>query len=170
MTSLVRLQVVEEEEGGAFLRVGDLAREVGKTVRAMHLYEELGLLKPAARSKGGFRLYREEAVVRVRWIGKLQDMGFSLQQISEILHGWEESKSAPRAMCRVSEIYGEKLKETQDQISRLAALERELVKSLGYLDTCGTCDPVRLISSCCCCDVHEGDEGQPDLVAGLHRH
>ena len=39
------------------LRVGDLARQTGKTVRAIHLYEELGLLAPATRSSGGFRLY-----------------------------------------------------------------------------------------------------------------
>ncbi len=35
------------------MRVGDLARETGKTVRAIHLYEELGLLTPGGRSKGG---------------------------------------------------------------------------------------------------------------------
>ena len=39
------------------IRIGDLARLTGKTVRAIHLYEELGLLKPATRSSGGFRLY-----------------------------------------------------------------------------------------------------------------
>ena len=60
------------------MQVGDLARETGKTVRAIHLYEELGLLTPAARSKGRYRLYGREALVRVRWIGKLQDLGFSL--------------------------------------------------------------------------------------------
>jgi MerR family transcriptional regulator, copper efflux regulator len=169
MGNLVRLQIVDDDSG-AYLQVGDLAREAGKTVRAMHLYEEMGLLKPAARSKGGFRLYRQEAVLRVRWIGKLQEMGFSLHQILEVLRGWEESKSAPDAMGRVREIYAEKLKETQDQIGRLQTLASELGKSLGYLDTCETCDPVRLISSCTCCDVHQNDEVQPELVAGLHRH
>ncbi len=39
------------------LKVGELAKRTGKTVRAVHLYEELGLLAPAVRSKGGFRLY-----------------------------------------------------------------------------------------------------------------
>src|SRR5512138_3267239 len=46
------------------MRVGELAKAVGKTVRAMHLYEELGLLEPRARSEGGFRLYGPEAVDR----------------------------------------------------------------------------------------------------------
>src|SRR6185437_705066 len=63
------------------MQIGDLARETGKTVRAIHLYEELGLLAPAARSKGRFRLYTREALTRIRWIGKLQEMGFSLTDI-----------------------------------------------------------------------------------------
>src|SRR5271165_3706125 len=54
------------------MQIGDLARETGKTVRAIHLYEELGLLTPAARSKGRFRLYGAEALTRIRWIGQLQ--------------------------------------------------------------------------------------------------
>ena len=167
MAELVRLQVIDDEES-SYLRVGDLARDVGKTVRAIHLYEEMGLLKPAARSKGGFRLYRRDASLRVRWIAKLQDMGFSLHQIQEVLRGWEESKSAPDAMGRVRAMYEEKLRETREQIDKLTALHAELSASLRYLGTCGTCDPVRLITACSCCVEHEETESEPDLVAGLH--
>ena len=60
------------------MRVGELAKAVGKTVRAMHLYEELGLLEPRARSDGGFRLYGPEAVDRIHWITKLQAIGFAV--------------------------------------------------------------------------------------------
>src|SRR5262249_278977 len=41
-------------EDAELMQVGDLAKEAGKTVRAIHLYEELNLLKPAARSKGRY--------------------------------------------------------------------------------------------------------------------
>src|SRR3546814_7452299 len=54
----------------SLLKVGDLARRTGKTVRAIHLYEELGLLTPAVRSKGGFRMYSGLAVKRINWIQK----------------------------------------------------------------------------------------------------
>ena len=53
------------------MQIGDLAREAGKTVRAIHLYEELGLLAPAARSKGGYRLYAQEALTRIMPLGRL---------------------------------------------------------------------------------------------------
>src|SRR5579859_6188607 len=81
------------EEGAVdrrqLLQIGDLARETGKTVRAIHLYEELGLLAPAARSKGRFRLYAREASVRIRWIARLQEMGFSLADIQTVVREWE---------------------------------------------------------------------------------
>ena len=48
---------VMEATNPKLLKVGDLARQTGKSVRALHLYEELGLLHPTARSHGGFRLY-----------------------------------------------------------------------------------------------------------------
>ena len=149
--------------------MGDLAKRTGKTVRALHLYEELGLLEPALRSKGGFRLYRFDSVVRVRWITKLQDMGFSLGQIREILREWSESglSSAPRAMHRIREIYESKLVETRDQIARLESLSGELEASLAYLDTCDTCDPGRLVEACPSCDVHDRHDKPPELVAGL---
>src|SRR5262245_25406992 len=44
---------------GELLQVGDLAKLSGKTVRAIHLYEDLGLLRPIDRSKGRFRLFNE---------------------------------------------------------------------------------------------------------------
>ena len=98
-------------------------------------------------------MYGKDATTRVRWIAKLQDMGFSLHQILEVLRGWEESKSAPDAMGRVRAMYEEKLRETREQITKLTALEGELRASLQYLGTCGTCDPVRLITACSCCEV-----------------
>src|SRR5688500_11929798 len=79
----------EKDEDGPLMQVGDLARETKKTVRAIHLYEELDLLKPAARSKGRYRLYGPEALVRIRWIGKLQDLGFSLTDIKMIVRDYE---------------------------------------------------------------------------------
>jgi MerR family transcriptional regulator, copper efflux regulator len=149
------------------LQVGDLAKLCGKSVRAIHLYEELGLLRPHARSKGRYRLFSQDAVVRVRWIGKLQDLGLSLPTIQSVAREWESSASAPNAMAKMREVYREKLASTREQIKRLEALERELAESLKYLETCDGCDPIRLIPACNCCDLHEHGQLAPELVAGF---
>lgn len=150
------------------MQVGDLARVAGKTVRAIHLYEELDLLRPAARSKGRYRLYGPEALVRIRWIGKLQDLGFSLPDIQAIVKDMGSATSAPSAMVKVREVYRAKLEDTRAQIERLRGLEREILSSLDYLETCGSdCEPDRMLPTCQSCDHHAPDREVPDLVAGF---
>ena len=154
----------DDDEG--LLQVGDLAKLCGKTVRAIHLYEELGLVRPHARSKGRYRLFSADAVVRVRWIGKLQDLGLSLSTIQTIVREWEASPSAPFAMAKMRDVYRSKLASTRVQIVRLQALEAELSASLKYLETCDTCDPARLIPACTSCEMHSESQA-PELVAGF---
>jgi MerR family copper efflux transcriptional regulator len=181
--SPIRLRILEDpapvvppvvEDASAhrgLLQVGDLARDTGKTVRAIHLYEELNLLRPVARSKGRYRLYGLDALVRVRWIGKLQEMGFSLADIQTIVRDWEESGLAPRAMVKMRDVYKKKLDETREHLARLKSLEGEIERSLDYLDTCDVCDPSRLLSACQACEHHDCHEEVPELVLGFrHRH
>ncbi len=167
-------KLVEAGERGDLMQVGDLAKETGRTVRAIHLYEELGLLSPAARSKGRYRLYADESLVRIRWIGRLQEMGFSLADIRTLVREWERIESAPGATQRMREVYARKLEETREQKRRLEQLEHEIEASVDYLDTCvAVCDPERLVSACTCCDLHEKHEKQahqipvPELVQGF---
>jgi len=154
------------------MQVGDLARETGKTVRAIHLYEQLELLKPAARSKGRYRLYAPDALVRIRWIGKLQDLGFSLTDIQTIVKDVAQTelgaRPAKKAMERVRAVYEKKLEETREQIQRLSKLENEIKASLEYLDTCESdCEADRLLGTCRSCDHHPREQEVPDLVAGF---
>ncbi len=166
MNEPVRLPLLDSEPTD-LMQVGDLARESGKTVRAIHLYEELDLLKPVGRSKGRYRLYGPDALLRIRWIGKLQDMGFSLSDIQTVVRDWEESGSAPRAMTKMREVYKKRLEHTREQLRRLQTLERDLESSLQYLDTCDVCEPDRLLSTCRACDHHDCSHDVPDLVAGF---
>jgi DNA-binding transcriptional MerR regulator len=150
------------------LKVGDLARAVGKTVRAIHLYEELDLLEPVSRSSGNYRLYTDEAVSRVQWIVRLQDAGLSLAEIQGLLHDWARAPSGTAGMEGIRETFAKKLAETRETIGRMQALEHELEASLAYLDGCKTCAPSHVQTACKRCD-HEGHVASqaPELVAGL---
>jgi MerR family transcriptional regulator, copper efflux regulator len=164
----VPLEGAPVRPASALLRVGDVAKSAGKTVRAIHHYEELGLLSPTGRSKGGYRLYDEGAVTRVRWISKLHELGLSLTQIQEIVSTWESAPSAPRAMAKIRAVYEKKIAETRAQIENLKILEGELSASIAYLDTCDTCDPDELVAACSRCENHDHNEREPELVAGIH--
>jgi DNA-binding transcriptional MerR regulator len=68
------------------LRIQEVAAETGLTTRAIRYYEELGLLEPAARSGGAYRLYDASDLDRLRFIrGLRDDAGFSLAQIRQLL-------------------------------------------------------------------------------------
>ena len=153
----------------SLLKVGELAKRTGKTVRAIHLYEELGLIAPAVRSKGGFRLYHDKAAKRIDWIQKLQELGFSLTEIKAFLRDWEQSDAAPKAMDRVREIFSDKLRETKETVARLQRLVGDLTETLAYMDSCRSCEPTHNQAECGTCGIH-GHGGQaPLLVEGISR-
>jgi MerR family copper efflux transcriptional regulator len=155
----------------ALFQVGELAKLTGKTVRAIHLYEEVGLLKPQDRSKGRFRLFSADSVLRVRWISKLQELGLSLAEIQELARVQEGSGSAQFAATRLREVYRTKLEETRNKLQQLATLEGELEASLAYLETCDqSCVPQVPVDGCHRCRRHRTVTETPDLVAGVRAH
>jgi MerR family copper efflux transcriptional regulator len=150
-----------------YLRVGDLARQTGKSVRAIRLYEEMGLLEPATRSSGGFRLYHPEAVERVRWIDLLNGLGISLHATVEALERWWRSDRGPEAMEDLRALFTTKLEETRENIRRQQELEHELLAGLEYLETCRVCGEPGSVEVCVGCTQDHGVEREPALLAGF---
>jgi DNA-binding transcriptional MerR regulator len=62
-------------------KVGELAKQTGLTVRALHHYDEIGLLSPSQRSQSGYRLYDGDDIARLLQILSLRQVGFSLEEI-----------------------------------------------------------------------------------------
>jgi DNA-binding transcriptional MerR regulator len=151
------------------LQVGDLAKATGKTVRAIHLYEELGLLRAHERSKGRYRLFTSDALLRVRWISKLQSLGLSLSEIQELVREQDGSGSATVAAQKLKEAYVARLAETRRKIGELRELEAELEQSLAYLTACDSaCESQAPVHSCPSCDRHPEREHVPELVTAVH--
>jgi MerR family copper efflux transcriptional regulator len=150
------------------LRIGDLAKRTGKTVRAIHLYEEQGLLQPATRSRGGFRLYEPRTVDRVRWIDLLHGLGFSLHEMRELLQAWWGAEAGTKAMGQLRDLFERKLEETRSAIRQHEQLEQELLTGLAYLQTCRSCaTPTVAVAGCVRCDQDHGMTTEPALVAGF---
>ena len=150
------------------IRIGDLSRLTGKTVRAIHLYEELGLLRPASRTSGGFRLYEASAVERVKWIELFHGMGFSLQEMRELVHAWWDAGLGAEAMDQLRALFKRKLEDARASVIRYQQLEHELADGLSYLEACRVCETsVPTASGCVHCRQDHGMEQEPALVAGL---
>ena len=109
------------------LTVGQVASELGVTVRTLHHYDEIGLLRPSERSLAGYRLYTDADLSRLRQIVGYRRLGFDLDGVASVL----ESDADPLShLRRQREAVGQRISE----LSSLAhALDRAMEAEMnGY--------------------------------------
>lgn len=105
------------------LRVGEVARRTGVSVETVRYYEREGILEPPARRSSGYRAYPAEAVRRVRFVKRAQQLGFSLKAISELLALRHDPKG--RA-CQVKRTAAELVADIDERIATLTRMREAL--------------------------------------------
>jgi MerR family transcriptional regulator, thiopeptide resistance regulator len=107
------------------LKIGDVARASGLTVRTLHHYDEIGLLVPSARSDAGYRLYSDADVRRLYRVLALREMGFPLEEIAATLvrEGEDPRPAVRRHLARIDE-----------QLRLAGQLRARLTRILDVLD------------------------------------
>jgi len=105
-------------------KVGQLARETGLTVRTLHHYDQIGLLKPGGYTASGHRLYDADNVVRLQQIVSLRQLGFGLDDIQSMLTG--DNLSPLDVLNLHLAKLRQQLAEQQSLIQRLEDLQRSL--------------------------------------------
>jgi len=116
------------------LRIQEAAAEVGTTTRAIRYYEEVGLLRPAARSQGSYRLYDAADVERLRFIrGLRDDAGFSLAEIGRLLED-EEARARARERFRATADPAERRALARDTLERTERRIATLREKAGRLE------------------------------------
>lgn len=67
------------------MQIGEVAERTSLSLRTIRYYEEVGLVLPSARSQGGFRLYTEDDVERLRFVRQMKPLEFSLDEMRDLL-------------------------------------------------------------------------------------
>ena len=67
------------------MHIGELAEKTGLSLRTIRHYDEVGLLEPTGRTVGGFRLYTQEDLARLMLIRRMKPLGFTLEEMTELL-------------------------------------------------------------------------------------
>jgi DNA-binding transcriptional MerR regulator len=134
------------------MQIGEFAKQAGVSVRAIRYYEELGLIRPEKRSRGGFRLYGPENHKRLAVINFLKEMGLSLSEIREILLAKKTAGGDRSAIRFLLDIFGEKLKMVEARMESLAAMRNELANALRILSSCEGCRREVLLDALACGD------------------
>jgi DNA-binding transcriptional MerR regulator len=110
----------------ARLQIGDVAAQTGLTVDAIRFCERERLLHTPVRSSGGFRLFSKSDVGDLAFIGNAQELGFSLQEIRELM----ALKNSLHPDCKqVEQLLDHKITTVRAKIAALRNLERELQRA-----------------------------------------
>jgi DNA-binding transcriptional MerR regulator len=123
------------------MKIGELSKEAGVKVGTVRFYERRKLLKSPVRTSSGYRLYSLQDVKVVRGIKQLQELGFTLKEIKELidLHRTatcvSNHESEPRGVQRMIVLTKEKLQVIEKKSRLLRQMHRDVAKMLKNLQT-----------------------------------
>jgi DNA-binding transcriptional MerR regulator len=110
------------------LKVGELARRTGLTVRALHHYDDFGLLHPSGRSDAGYRLYNAADIERLHTIQALRHLGLSLDDIQKAFA--EHGKSLPDVIDRQLEALDQEIEKAKQLRSQLLLIQKRVASGV----------------------------------------
>ncbi|MEY4564527.1 MAG: hypothetical protein RLZZ618_3804 [Pseudomonadota bacterium] len=139
------------------LKIGELAKRVGLTVRTLHHYDRIGLLSPSVRSDGGFRLYGRDDVARLHRIQALKQFGCGLSEVHSLL---DASAGEPLAIVQ------QQLRRLDDEARRIDHLRqrlRDLAKEMASGGAAGIDDWLTVLEMMNMHDKHLSDADRSQL-------
>jgi Cu(I)-responsive transcriptional regulator len=110
------------------LNIGELGRRTGTNVETIRYYERIGILEPPARTAAGYRSYRADDVQRLSFVRRARALGFSLDEIRELLDLAGDKTHACEDVDRIARRH---LDDVEAKIAQLQALRRELRRIIG---------------------------------------
>jgi DNA-binding transcriptional MerR regulator len=126
-----------------------LAAQAAVNPQTLRYYERRGLLSEPVRSPGGYRVYPDAAVQRVRFIRRAQVLGFMLAEVQVLLH---LAEGGPDSCAKVRALATEKIVDLQRRIADLQTLQNGLTRLVA------TCELPRTQRECPI--LHELDQGR----------
>lgn len=106
-----------------YLKIGELAKQTGIAVGTLRYYSDLGLLLPVHRGDNGYRYYSEDASSQVQFIKKAQAIGFTLEEIKQILDVRDRGE---KPCSLVQSLLDNKIEQLEIQIKKMTLFKREL--------------------------------------------
>ena len=108
------------------IKIGDLAKKAGLTVRTLHHYDHIGLLSPSLRSENGYRMYGQDDVIRLQRIQALKQFGCSLEEIKTLLS--TRQVSLTEVIGRQIALLTQQIEKAQELRERLSRLNEQILR------------------------------------------
>jgi MerR family Zn(II)-responsive transcriptional regulator of zntA len=164
LTQLGHIRYTMDSGNGAdnnLMRIGDLAKRAGTTMRTIRYYEERGLIEPARRSKGGFRLYHEEELPRLRLIRSLQVLDVPLAQVKAFFDQRRRGRAAAEIAPALQGVLQEHLRDMERRIAEYRAMQDSVRETIDILNSCRLCSHEPGPDVCPQCPVLAGRASVP---------
>ncbi len=126
------------------VRIGALARQADVATETLRYYERLGLISPVGRSPGNYRLYGAEARHRLNFIRRAQALGFSLEDISELMSLHHRAGAKAGEARRITQ---RRLLEVEDKIADLERMRRGLAELLDQCNGKGSASECPILAA-----------------------
>jgi len=120
----------------AFITIGELSRRTGCKIETVRYYERIGLMPPAPRSAGRYRLYGETEIRRLAFVRRARELGFTLTDVRRLLTLAPGPSDGPCAEAR--ELAAAHLADVRTKIADLRAMERVLADAVDRCTTGNT--------------------------------
>jgi DNA-binding transcriptional MerR regulator len=123
------------------MRIGEVSKQSGVPVGTIRFYERRKLLKPAPRTFSGYRSYASQDIHVIKGIKEIQELGFTLKEIKELLDLHHVSTclankpKAPRGVQRMIILTQDKLRSIEKKIQLLRKMQKDVGRMLGNLRT-----------------------------------
>lgn len=120
-----------------FLQIGEVAERAGLSLRTVRYYEEQGLVTPAKRSEGGFRLYTEEQVERLLLVKQMKPLDFTVEQMRELLAARDALAADPadggarEAVARYADDVAARVVKLRDRLANAERFAADLAEQAG---------------------------------------
>ena len=113
------------------MHIGELAERTELSLRTIRHYDEVGLLKPSGRTEGGFRLYTERDLSRLLLIRRMKPLGFSLEEMSELLRIIDRVESSDEPGLRAQlDVFIDRATEQREKLQRQLDMADEFLELL----------------------------------------
>lgn len=138
-------------KGRNLMRIGELSEKSRLSTRTIHYYEEIGLISPSCRTVGGFRLYSEGQLEKLKLIRELKVSNIPLCKIKELIIGSDQRAGDPKFKACVES----QIRKTKSKIFQYISLKDDLQETIEILNECESrrCDKKPTETNCRCCEV-----------------
>lgn len=133
------------------MNIGEASKRTGVSTKMIRYYDDIGLVRSASRSGSNYREYDDRAINELRFVKRARNLGFSIEEITELLSLWRDRGRSSRQVKSIASAHIEELDARAAELKAMADTLRHLARSCAgddrpdcpILDDLGTAQACR---------------------------